>query len=478
MNYTAAEQKVIDAYTAYAGISPETVMPLPHSASDRMYFRVKAGDKTVIATVSPDADETHAFIYLSGHFASCNLPVPKVLHYQKDAGVYLQTDLGDITLHAAMSEEPGRAYSWCAQALEQLVRFQVQGAEGLDFSNCFPRHAFDEISLLWDLNYFKYSFLKPSGIEFHEDRLERDFRKITALLTEDEKSYFLYRDFQSRNIMLHDNGLFFIDFQGGRRGSLCYDPASFIYSARSPFPMQDRDRLLGHYRDELKKHIDSLDRFDHDFPYFLLLRILQTFGAYGYRGWYERKQAFSDILPRAIGNLNELMPRFHFLNSFPELKKVVEQIADYGVRKKNEYTPSGKELTVSVFSFSYKHGMPVDDSGNGGGFVFDCRALPNPGKYDTYKSQSGQDAAVIDFLKKQPEVEQFVQQASVMVKASVEKYLSRGFTNLMVSFGCTGGQHRSVYCAERVAELIQSICPVKVTVAHLRKEAWGKESGQ
>lgn len=464
------EKRVEDSFVKFSGLRPDVISPLPRSASDRSYFRITQGDKTYIATHSPDADETRAFIYLSGHFASKNLPVPRVLFYDESQGIYFQSDLGNTSLYDVIENHHDQRLPLCKKALEHLVDFQVKGAEGLDFSYCFPRHSFDSASVLWDLNYFKYCFLKPARIVFHEGRLEDDFVRLSADLTHSSCNYFLYRDFQSRNIMIHNDEFFFIDFQGGRRGSLCYDPASFIFSARSPFSSQEKEILVSHYREVLIKNKISTDAFDNGFNGYLLLRVLQAFGAYGYRGWFERKPGFSDILPRAIQNLNELMPRFGFVEKYPELKKVTDQISGYSGML---YKPvKESKLTVRIYSFSYKHQHPSDDSGNGGGFEFDCRALPNPGKYDEYKFLSGRDESVITFLKAQDEVNEFLQNTRHIVTQSVEKYISRGFTHLQVGYGCTGGQHRSVYCAEQLAAFLKKNYPVKVTLCHMREKEW------
>ncbi len=258
-------------------------------------------------------------------------------------------------------------------------------------------------------------------------------------------------------------------------GSLCYDPASFIYSARSPFDIKIKDELLEFYRNELKRNKIDTGLFDKYFSYYLLIRMLQTFGAYGYRGWFERRQAFSDIMPKAVVNLNELLHRFSFLSSFPELNKVVLHISNYKEEKQKKIIPGESSLTVDILSFSYKAGLPADNSGNGGGFIFDCRALPNPGKIDKYKPVSGKDKPVAEYLAAQSEVTEFNDNVTSLVSQSVEKYISRGFTHLMVSFGCTGGQHRSVYCADNLAKFLKANYPVKINVVHTMKEEWGRE---
>lgn len=474
-NISHITERIREEFFKYSGANPSEIIPLPNSASGRLYFRLRTDGGSIIGTYSQDREEARTFVYLSRHFASAGLPVPVILHYSEGSDIYFQSDLGDTTLNRYIQENGAeKTMPVCRKALELLVSFQVKGAKDLDYSYCFPRHAFDVTSVLWDLNYFKYTFLKPSGISFHEERLENDFRNLAAEAVKDDCCYFLYRDFQSRNIMIKGEELYFIDFQGGRKGSLCYDPASFIYSARSPFDIGAKNELLEFYRNELKRNNIDTGLFDKYFSYYLLIRMLQTFGAYGYRGWFERRQAFSDIMPRAVMNLNELLPRFSFLSSFPELNKVALQISNYKEEKQKKIISAESSLTVDILSFSYKAGLPADNSGNGGGFIFDCRALPNPGKIDMYKPFSGKDKPVADYLAAQPEVREFNDNVTSLVSQSVEKYISRGFTHLMVSFGCTGGQHRSVYCAKILADYLKKNYPVKVDVVHTMKDEWGE----
>jgi aminoglycoside/choline kinase family phosphotransferase len=468
------QQLVSNAYIKHFGMEPVSVFKLPLSGSSRLYFRLNGEQDSVIGTYSTDPDESLAFIYLSTHFAKKGLPVPEVLYYDKENGVYLQTDLGDITLYSVLENaDKETAILWHKKALSMLIQFQTEGAKGLNFNYCFPRHSFDFVSIIWDLNYFKYSFLKPSGIPFHEGRLQNDFEKLSSLAANFTGEYFLYRDFQSRNIMVKDNELFFIDFQGGRKGALAYDPASFIFTARSVFDIDTRLHLLDFYRDQLKKAIGNTSSFDNSFPLYLLVRILQTFGAYGYRGWFERKTAFFDILPKAISNLRELLPFFGYIKDYDELKKVIIGICEFNTNANIVSPENSGVLNVEIRSFSYKKGIPVDDSGNGGGFVFDCRALPNPGKLDEYKKLSGNDKPVIKYLNEQPATDLFLQNVYSVVSQSVERYLSRGFSNLMVSFGCTGGQHRSVFCANSLAAFLKKRYSINVNLSHIEQPIWG-----
>ena len=373
------------------------------------------------------------------------------------------------------------------QALADLHAIQVAGRD-LDFSVAYPRPAFDRRSILWDLNYFKYYFLKLQHIPFDEELLEDDFQHLADLLLAADTDYFLYRDFNPRNIMIASScqplpatghrlpALYYIDYQGGRRGAAQYDVASLLYSAKSDLPQAIRNELLQHY---VSLHGDP--HFMDHFWHYLLVRILQTLGAYGYRGLYERKPYFIESIPLALNNLRRLVEDHpDLLADLPELQSIVgnlelvvksDDLGDrsYGAGVENA-TTLNSQLTVSVMSFSFKQGLPEDHSGNGGGHIFDCRALPNPGRYPEYKAYTGQDAPVIEFLRDKEPVAIFLDHALAIVSQSVDKYLERHFSHLSVAFGCTGGQHRSVYCAEQLAAALRSRYPDVNVVLHHREQ--------
>jgi len=355
------------------------------------------------------------------------------------------------------------------KVLEQLLKFQIDASAGLDYTVCYPRDRFDKQSMMWDLNYFKYYFLKLAHISFDEQSLEDDFDVFTDYLLKTDCNYFLYRDFQSRNIMIHEEKLFFIDYQGGRKGALQYDVASLLYDAKANIPEAEREELLEFYLDELNqyKHTDR-DKFKSLFCGYVLIRIMQAMGAYGFRGFYEKKKHFLKSIPFALKNLETLLLNNTIQVKLPELFRVLKAVTESEFLK--SISPNNDKLTVRVSSFSYKRGIPADPSGNGGGFVFDCRAIHNPGKYEEYKHLTGKDPQVQKFLEEKSTIAGFLAPVFSLVSNSVEVYTLRGFSHLCVSFGCTGGQHRSVYAAEKMAEYLKNNYPVTVVLQHIEQD--------
>lgn len=458
-------------YADINGIAPTKVVELPSSGSNRRYFRLSDSDggKSLIGVLGTSVEENNAFIYMARHFAEKGLPVPEVLAVSDDRMAYIQTDLGDTLLFNEIEKgRLTRSFSVhekdvLARTIRLLPDIQFGGAEDMDFSVCYPAVEFDERSIMWDLNYFKYCFLKATGIEFKEDKLEDDFHALSDVLMESAQgNTFMYRDFQSRNVMIRDGEPWFIDFQGGRRGPFYYDVASFLWQAKANLPESLRHELLEEYLKSLNKYLTiSGEEFHARLRHFVLFRTLQVLGAYGFRGYFEKKPHFMQSVPYAIANLrallNEPYAEYPYLNEL--LLKLVnmKQFTDELDRKR---------LTVRVFSFAYKKGIPNDVTGNGGGYVFDCRAINNPGKYERYKPFTGLDANVIRFLEEDGEVTTFLEHCHALTDATIERYIERGFTNLMISYGCTGGQHRSVYCAQHTAEHIAKKFNVKVELIH------------
>ena len=455
------------------GVAPEQIVPLSAAGSNRKYFRLQGGGQSLIGVEGTSKEENEAFIYMAQHFHQLNLPVPKLLTVADDKMSYLQEDLGDMLLFDYISNgrETGNFSEEEKQVLRltirQLAKFQIVGATNFDFNVCYPQAEFNHRSVSWDLNYFKYCFLKATGIEFQEDKLEDDFERLSLLLLSQKTSAFLYRDFQSRNVMLisRDQQLqpVFIDFQGGRKGPLQYDVASFLWQAKANFPQPLREELIEEYLDEVNKYIAvDKEEFKRSLLYFVLFRTLQVLGAYGYRGYFERKPHFLQSIPFAIRNLKELLTKVN-PTDFTYLYNVLTELCALP-----QFQPQAKQnhLTVTVYSFSFKKGIPADNSGNGGGFVFDCRALNNPGRYKQYANLTGTDEAVINFIEDDGGMFQFLDNAYSLVDASVKQYLERGFTNLMISYGCTGGQHRSVYAAQKTAEHINHTFGVEVKLIH------------
>lgn len=456
-------------YRNVTGINATTIDELPSSGSNRRYFRLSAPNaSSLIGVLGTAAAENRAFIYMARHFASKGLPVPEVITVSDDGMAYLQTDLGDTLLFKEI--EKGRATSsfsvhereLLAKTISLLPDIQFAGADGMDFSMCYPDVKFDERSIMWDLNYFKYCFLKATGLEFEENRLEDDFHALAATLMANNTNTFMYRDFQSRNIMIKDDQPWLIDFQGGRRGPFYYDVASFLWQAKANLPDSLRSELLDIYLQSLHKYCPiGKDEFLSNLRHFVLFRTLQVLGAYGFRGYFEKKPHFMQSVPYALANLRALLDKPY--EEYPYLNDLLLRLVNM-----KQFTDelSKKALTVKVLSFAYKKGIPNDASGNGGGFVFDCRAINNPGKYERYKPFTGLDNCVIDFLEEDGEVITFLEHCHALVDASVKRYKERGFTHLMIAYGCTGGQHRSVYCAQHTAEHIAAKFNVKVELVH------------
>lgn len=447
---------------------------LKANGSNRVYCRIVGETRRCVGAINADVRENEAFFYFSNQFCGQGLRVPVVYAISDDRTCYIQQDLGDLTLFEWLNEHRGlndwegieRMYE---RVLKDLVQFQLQG-ERLNFEYSYPRAGFDRQSMQWDLNYFKYYYLKLAYVPFDEQLLEVDYCALMDYLLEEDCGGFMYRDFQSRNIMLVDDELYYIDFQGGREGAYQYDVASLLFSAKTNLPLMVRERLLEFYINELSlyKAIDK-ERFRSKFYGYVLLRIMQALGAYGYRGYFERKDYFLSSVPLAINNIRYILEEHPLPIHVPHLQGVLEYICRGAVKEDLVAT----DLTVMVSSFSYRRGLPLDDSGNGGGFVFDCRALHNPGRYDEYKSLTGLDDEVKIFLQKEKGVDKFLVNIEDLVGQSVDKYIERGFTNLMVSFGCTGGQHRSVYCAERLSEWLRRKYPnVAVVTEHRERENW------
>ena len=456
---------------------------LTASGSNRRYYRIISQDNTtsLIGVQGTSRDENHAFLYMAQKFLEKGLNVPKVLAVSDDEMNYVQQDLGNELLFDYIAE--GRKTGvfsapekeMLRKTMRGLAKFQVLAAEQFDFNQCYPQPEFNLRSILWDLNYFKYCFLKATGLEFQEDKLENEFERLAYILLKSNMSAFMYRDFQSRNVMVVEKEVegsdgsevrelvpYFIDFQGGRKGPVYYDVASFLWQAKANYHPDLREELLSEYLDELQSYMPiDKDEFYETLKHFVLFRTMQVLGAYGFRGYFEKKPHFLQSIPFAIDNLRHLLK--YASEDYPYLIEVLKEMTEM---KQFKEVGMRKPLVVRVYSFSYKKGIPADGSGNGGGFVFDCRAINNPGKYERYQYFTGMDKPVIDFLEEDGEILPFLDEAYQMVDFSVKRYMDRGFQNLMVSFGCTGGQHRSVYSAEKMAEHINQKFGVEVQLIH------------
>lgn len=498
-------RKLLELYKMWSGTNPSSVERMEGAGSNRVYYRfTDDAGLSIIGVIGTSRDENHAFVYLSKHFIRRKLPVPRILAVSDDELRYLQEDLGRVSLFSAIAggrEAGGRYNQQEKQLLKKTIRelpnIQMRGARSLEWNNCYPQPEFDEESVLFDLNYFKYCFLKPTELDFHELKLEANFRLFAKDLVAEKIDSFMYRDFQARNVMLDTNGNpYFIDYQGGRKGPYYYDLASFLWQASARYPNKLRRELVAEYYDALKNYteVPSVRHFVHRLSLFVLFRTLQVLGAYGFRGYFERKKHFIDSIPPAIQNLRDLLKFNGF--DYPYLMEILHRLTDlpqfahienvatnrtdgYKVATKNVYDAHPSDgpatfskydnkgsLIVRIFSFSYHKGIPVDESGNGGGYVFDCRSTHNPGRYEPYKKLTGLDDPVIRFLEDDGEILSFLDSVYKLADAHVARYIQRGFTDLMFCFGCTGGQHRSVYSAQHLAEHLNEKFGVEVHICH------------
>jgi aminoglycoside/choline kinase family phosphotransferase len=447
--------------------------------SERRVIRLAGEKHSAIGILYDVREENVAFLEFSRHFRRHGLPVPEIYAEDLSQGAYLEEDLGDTTLFEFLSKNrvgetvAPQAVEAYRKVVALLPRFQIEGGRDLDYKVCYPRASFDRQSIAWDLNYFKYYFLRLAGIPFNEQALEDDFDRLTKFLLSADRDYFLYRDFQSRNVMLRDGHPFFLDYQGGRRGALQYDIASLLYDAKADLPPELRQQLLDHYVDRLASFIE-LERevFMRHYYAYVYVRIMQALGAYGFRGFYERKAHFLQSVPYALKNVRWLLHHVTLSIALPTLMDAFKSMVDS--EKLQSLASEAENVVVQIFSFSFHAGLPKDETGHGGGFVFDGRSIPNPGREERFKALTGRDAEVIDYLNQEESVHKFLASVMSLVDASVSNYQRRGFKSLMVSFGCTGGQHRSVYLAEQLANRLRGRTGVEVVVRHLELEKLGK----
>lgn len=464
-------QQIESLFERFTGESASGVLELPSSGSNRRYFRVSGDTRTLVAVKGTCREENVAFWTIARHFREKGLQVPKVYAHSDDFMYYLQEDLGNDILYQRLADGRDKGgYSQdekdlLVRTVRALPAIQFKGAQGLDWSVCYPQPEFDERMISFDQNYFKYCFLKATGIEFSEIQLDEDFRRMSEVLMSCRTDTFLYRDFQSRNVMLVGDEPYFIDFQGGRKGPIYYDVASFIWQAKANYSDELKMELVDAYLDALKEYMPvDRDEFLAKLRHFVLFRTLQVLGAYGFRGYFEKKPHFLQSVPFAIANLKKLLNEP--FAEYPYLSGILKELTE--MRQFSEMRQG--TLEVRIYSFAYKKGIPNDVSGNGGGYVFDCRAIENPGKYEHYKHFNGLDKEVIDFMEEEGGVFRFLDNVYSLADAHVQRYIERKFTNLMFSFGCTGGQHRSVYCAQHLAEHIAQKFNVRVKLYHRELE--------
>lgn len=470
----AIVEAIQELYTNWKGEPPVSVDVLPQSGSERRYFRLHGPTGTVIGTFGANIKENETFIYYSNHFRQYKLAVPQILALSENKEYYLQEDFGDVSLLNKL--EAGGftddVYGLFKKSLAALADLQVKGDKNLDYNKTLTNKEFGKEAIMADLLYFKYYFLDALRKPYDKQKLINDFEAVSNYLTHTEFKYFMFRDFQSRNIMVQEDGsVHFIDYQGGMKGAPQYDVASMIWQARANLPDEWKNKLLEDYMDAFEKLIDvPLDRgvFKSQYNGYVLIRLLQVLGAYGFRGLFERKAQFLTSIPLALRNLKEFFENQSLGISVPEFRKVLdicvadEVIQHFTPTQATEQTP----LVVKISSFSYRKNIPPDETGNGGGFVFDCRGILNPGRIQSMKTQTGRDKEVKDYLEQQTKMIDFLNSVFDIVDITVEEYIKRDFASLMVSFGCTGGQHRSVYAADALARHLKNKFKVKIELKH------------
>jgi aminoglycoside/choline kinase family phosphotransferase len=459
----------------------DQIHKIPQSGGDRIYFRIHQGEQSWIATVSVNIKENQTFIYFAQHFKTKGLPVPQVLAINKEGTCYIQEDVGNTSLLEILEKEgkTEHVFSLFQKSLKALAALQVKGQEGLDYQKCLTSKLFGNQSIMTDLLYYKYYFLDSLQYPYDKQALMNEFELLSDQLASKDFNYFLFRDFQSRNIMVHNDEVYFIDFQGGMQGGLSYDVASLLWQAKAELNQDWKDKLVDYYIQEVNKLLpNTLNEaaFKKQYNGFVLLRLLQVLGAYGFRGLFERKAHFLASIPLGLNNLKNFLATTHLEQDAPVFASVLQwMVSDEVIAR---FTPpianDDTALEITIHSFSYKKGIPVDPTENGGGFVFDMRGILNPGRFDEYKKLSGLDKPVQDFLEQKTKMNVFLNSVWDLVDINVEDYLKRGFSSLQINFGCTGGQHRSVFAAEQTARHLRNKYKLKVHLSHTNKDNWVK----
>ncbi len=477
------EGKVEALYENYRNLKPDSIVQLPQSGSNRIYFRISEGSQTSIATYNLNKQENRTFIYFTNHFRQQQLPVPDILAVDEEGETYLQEDLGNTSL-LNLLETHGQnelVYTLYCKSLDQLARLQINGHSGLDYSYSLTAREFGKQAIMSDLLYFKYYFLDTLQLPYDKQLLLDNFEYLSSYLTETPYKYFMFRDFQSRNIIVQENDVSFIDYQGGMQGALQYDVASLLWQAKAGLSDEWKNKLLDHYLNSIDKLLEKpvdREKFIGQYHGYVLIRLLQVLGAYGFRGLFERKAHFLTSIPLALQNLKFFVENKDYGIELPELDFLLNRIVEDDIVQRFQPVQASKDspLVVEINSFSYKKGIPADTSGNGGGFVFDCRGILNPGRFEAYKTLCGKEKPVQDFLEQKTQMNNFLNGVYNVIGLTVEDYIRRGFKHLSVNFGCTGGQHRSVYAAEQTARFLRNKYHVNVELSHLNENYWVRET--
>ncbi|MEO8109291.1 MAG: RNase adapter RapZ [Ginsengibacter sp.] len=473
----AIVDEIKNLFKDYSDSEIKSVDKLPQSGSDRIYFRIHTGTGSYIATFNQNVKENRTFFNFSRHFKQSGNPVPGIYKINGDSTVYIQQDFGDESLLNKLEAHglTDYVYGLFQQSLKKLAILQVSGDKNLDYNWCITSKEFGKQAIISDLLYFKYYFLDPLKIAYDKEKLIDDFEALSNYLTHVQHKYFMFRDFQSRNIFIQNEEVHFIDYQGGMHGALQYDVASLLWQAKANLPDDWKNSLLEYYMDcvgeILNEEIDRVS-FISQYNGYVLIRLLQVLGAYGFRGLFERKAHFLISIPLALNNLKWFLENKSTGIALPEFERVLQIIIQDEIIEKfrpiqaNSSTP----LIVMINSFSFlKSGYPKDESAHGGGFVFDCRGLLNPGRFEEYKSINGRNKGVMDFIEQQTRMPEFLNSVYNIVDIAVEDYIKRGFSSLMISFGCTGGQHRSVYAADALVRHLRNKFRVEIILNHIEQ---------
>ncbi len=478
--------KIKELFTTFSKDVITSIDTLPQAGSERHYFRIFTTDKSFIVTYGANIKENEVFIYFSEHFKKKGLATAQIFCINEEKDIYIQEDFGDTSLLNKLEEDGYTEYVYdlYKESLYQLALLQVKGHEELNYKKCLTNTSFGKQAIMADLLYFKYYFLDALRRPYDKQKLMDDFEALSNYLSHTAYKFFMFRDFQSRNIMVSPaleglgEAVHFIDYQGGMKGAPQYDVASLLWQAKANLPDEWKRRLLEDYISYFEKIVnETIDRdvFRSQYNGYVLIRLLQVLGAYGFRGLFERKAHFLTSIPLGLQNLKWFIQNQNIGIALPEFKKVLELcISDEVI---TEFTPvqatSETPLVVTINSFSFiKTGYPTDETKNGGGFVFDMRGILNPGRFDAYKHLSGLDKPVKDFLEQQTKMPEFLNSVYSVIDISVEDYIKRGFEHLTINFGCTGGQHRSVYAAEAIARHLRNKFKVRIILQHTNKENW------